>query len=66
MMSRGISGGKQVTKLANTSNSFRVSSFISKRERFSSGAKCTVRVSTSCTSLLLSRGHLRSVLHLKT
>ena len=30
-MSRGISGGKQVTKLANTSNSIRVCSFISKR-----------------------------------
>ena len=30
-MSRGISGGKEVTKLANTSNSFRVCSFISKR-----------------------------------
>ena len=30
-MSRGISGGKQVTKLANTSNRIRVCSFISKR-----------------------------------
>ena len=30
-MSRGISGGKQVTKLANTSNSIQVCSFISKR-----------------------------------
>ena len=31
-MSRGISGGKQVTKLANTSNSIRVCSFISRRQ----------------------------------
>ena len=62
-MSRDISGG-QVIKFANTSNCIRV--YLKTRERFNCRAKSTVRVSTSCTSLLLSEGHLRSLLHLKT
>ena len=58
-MSRGILGGKQVIKFAKTSN--RVPLLSQNKSR----AKCTVRVSTSCTSLFLSGGHFRSLLHLK-
>ena len=46
-MSLGISGGKEVLKFANTSNRGRLKQFDNFRH-----AKCTVRVSTSLTSLL--------------
>ena len=48
-MSRGISGGKQVIKFANTSSLF----IPSKQNDNFILAKCTVRVSTSFMSLLL-------------
>ena len=47
-MSLGISGGKEVLKFANTSNRGRLKQFDNFRH-----AKCTVRVSTSLTLLLL-------------
>ena len=51
--SRGISGGKQVIKVANTSNHRRVCLFSQKRNDTLGLAKCTVRVSTCFTSSLL-------------
>ena len=51
-MSRGISGGKQVIKIADTSNHGRVC-LLSKRVDDFFSAKCTVRVFSSFTSLLI-------------
>ena len=50
-MSRGISGGKQVIKFANTSNRGRVS-FSSFLRQFRSNEKCTYRILARFTSLL--------------
>ena len=52
-MSRGLSGGKQVIKFANTSNRGRVFFIFSKGEDNFRLEKCTVRASTSFKSSLL-------------
>ena len=65
-MSRGISGTNKWYNLPIRAIAFEFVYFLKTRERLNSRAKCTVRVSTSCTSLLLSGGHSWSLLHLKT
>ena len=64
-MPRGIPGGKQVIKFANTSNRGRVCVFLSKRDDDISLAKCPVRVSGSFTSVLLAVRTSTSLLHPK-
>ena len=58
-MSRGISGGKQVIKFADTSNRGRVCLFYQTRRRFHSYPKCWQDLRHYCLTL----GHLRWLLH---
>ena len=56
-MSRDVSGGKQKINFAITSNRGRVYLYSLKtKRRFNGQAKCSVRVSTRFTSLLLAVG----------
>ena len=59
-MSRGISGGKQVIKFANTSNRGRVCLFYQTRRRFHGYPKCW----QDLCHYRLTLGHLRSLLHI--
>ena len=52
-MSRDISGSKQATKFVNTRNRGRVRYSLKTRQRFTSHAKCIVRIATNFASLLL-------------
>ena len=61
-MSCGISGGKQVIKIADTSNHGRVCLSSQNESTIFVSAKCTVRVFSSCTSLLIVVRTIRSVL----
>ena len=61
-MSCGISGGKQVIKIADTSNHGRVCLSSQNESTIFFSAKCTVRVFSSCTSLLIVVRTIRSVL----
>ena len=56
-MSRGISGTNKWYNLPIRAIAFEFVYFLKTRERLNGRAKCTVSVSTSCTSLLLSGGH---------
>ena len=51
-MPRGISGGNQVIKFANTSNRSRACFFLKTLRQFTSHAECTVGGSTSFVSFL--------------
>ena len=66
-MSRGILGGKQVTKFVNMSSYIAVEFvyFFKSQGRFNSHAKSTVLVSTSLRHYDLLSVHLRSLLHLE-